>query len=499
MYTLLVNTTAEDRRVAVVEASILRELHTERRHDRGLIGNVYKGRIVRVLPGMNAAFVEIGIGRGAFLQWDDDGLVGEAVPDAEDEADTDPSLVPVGEPSMLAPMPQPAVGQDVVVQVTRDAFGGKGPRLSPRVSLPGRTLVFLPSTPILGVSRRIADEAERARLRDTARRLLPPGAGVILRTAAQDRPDTEIADDLEFLTALWRQVEVRALESEAPALLHEDLDLLLRAARDHLGPDCERIIVDTEEDHDRLLQFVDTFMPRFDDRILLHPGPAPLFETHGVDATAAGVLDRVVWLKSGGSIVIDHTEALTAIDVNTSGTTGRGDPEETIFQTNLEAAREIACQLRLRNIGGIVVIDFIDMRDPVHRQQVHETLSTGLAQDKAHVDVLPMSRLGLVEMTRKRPREASFTRMTEACPYCEGRGWVRGVEFTCSEIVRRLAREGALNAVRGLRVLAHPRVVEGLIDGYRTSLADFETRWQKPVRLVRREDFHLEQWSVKPE
>ena len=501
MYRLLVSATAEDRRVAVVEGTLLRELHTERRHDRGLVGNVYKGRIVRVLPGMDAAFVEIGVGRGAFLQWDDAGLYQEAVPDAV-AGDVPEAGEPADRldeaPIALAPLPAPCVGQDVLVQVTRDAYGTKGPRLSPRVTLPGRNLVFLPTTPILGVSRRIADDEERARLRDTMRRLLPPGAGAILRTAAQGRPESELADDLAFLSALWQSIQSREPESEAPALLHEDLDLLLRAARDHLGPECERIIVDTEEDYDRLLQFVDTFMPHYDDRVALHRGPLPVFEAHGVDAHAAGVLDRVVWLKAGGSIVIDHTEALTAIDVNTGGAVGRGDPEDTMFQTNLEAAREIACQLRLRNIGGIVVIDFIDMRDPAHRQQVQAVLEAGLAIDKAHFDVLPMSRLGLVELTRKRPREASFTRMTEPCPYCEGRGWVRGVEFTCAEIVRRLSRDAATDTVRELRVMAHPRVVEALVDGFRMSLADIETRWQKPVHLVRREDFHLEQWAVRP-
>ena len=329
MYTLLISATAEDRRVALVEGSVLRELHTERRHDRGLVGNVYKGRIVRVLPGLNAAFVEIGIGRGAFLQWDDAGLAREAVPDAIPEDDLETSAP--GEPPEASlpppplPMPEPAVGQDLLVQVTREAFGGKGPRLTPHVSLPGRTLVFLPTTPMLGVSRRIAEEGERARLRETMRRLLPPGSGAILRTASQDRPESELASDLEFLQALWRQIQARLAEAEAPALLHEDLDLLLRTARDNLGPDCQRIWVDTEEDYDRLLQFVDTFMPHYDDRVALHPGPAPLFEAHGVDAHSAGLLDRHVWLKTGGSIVFDHAEALTAIDVNTASTSGRSD------------------------------------------------------------------------------------------------------------------------------------------------------------------------------
>jgi ribonuclease G len=496
VYTLLVSTIAEERRVALVEGGVLRELHAERRFERGLVGNVYKGRVVRVMPGLGAAFVEVGIGRGAFLQSEDGAVSREALPDAGDEtdvpADADGEAPPPAHEAL-------AVGQDVLVQVTREAMGTKGPRLSTQVSLPGRTLVYLPTHPLVGVSRRIGDEAERARLRATVRSLLPPGAGAILRTAALDRPVEEMAEDLAFLDALWRRIQSLAAESEAPALLHEDLDLLLRTARDHLGPDCERVIVDTDQDHDRLLQFVDTFMPRYDDRIVRHTGPAPLFETLGVDLHAAGLLDRVVYLKSGGSIVIDHAEALTAIDVNTGAAAGRGDVEETLFQTNLEAAREIAAQLRLRNIGGIVVIDFIDMRDPAHRVKVQEALQAGMAQDKAQVDVLPMSRLGLVELTRKRPREAPMGRMTDPCPYCDRRGWVRGVDFTCAEIVRRLVRDLPASGPRGLRVMAHPRVVEVLVDSYRTSLADLETRWQKPLRLVRREDFHVEQWAVRPE
>ncbi|MBM4395972.1 MAG: Rne/Rng family ribonuclease [Deltaproteobacteria bacterium] len=518
-YTLLISTSPEERRVALLEGSEVREFYAERRYDRGLVGNIYKGRVLRVMPSMDAAFIEIGTGRAAFLQAADALVPRDAVPDgveAEEEADGSARLAVDAIADEDAPRRGGTfeVGQDVLVQVTRDAFGGKGPRLSTQLSLPGRNLVFFPHTPLIGVSRRIADEAERARLRAAARDRLPPGSGAILRTAAVGRPESEIADDLAFLSALWQRIEQYAADLSAPKLVHEDLDLLLRTARDLLTAGCDRVLVDTDSDHDRLLQFVDSFMPQLDHLVERWQGQEPLFERFGVELTASSLLDRVVWLKSGGSIVIDHTEALTAIDVNTgSGTRTRsagggaegatvrsvsgGDPEDAIFKTNLEAAREIACQLRLRNIGGIVVIDFIDMREPEHRAKVHETLTAELANDKAQADVLPMSRLGLVELTRRRARDAVFSRMTDPCPYCDARGWVRSVEQVCGDAIRKAARELSNPQARGVRVLAHPKVIETLIETYRTSLADLETRWQKSIKLIRREDFHVEGYSIR--
>ncbi|MBP7126816.1 Rne/Rng family ribonuclease [Myxococcota bacterium] len=491
MYSLLVHTLPEERRVALVEGRTLRELRSERRFERGIVGNIYLGRIVRVMQGLNAAFVEIGTGRAGFLQWDEAAI---------DRGEEDPEETPEALPGAGTAQPRPpALGEDVLVQVTREAFGGKGPRLSRQLSLPGRTLVFLPTDPLVGISRRIQDPAERRRLREAVAPLLPEGAGAILRTAAQGRPVEELAEDLSFLRSLWERIGTRARESQAPALLHEDLDLLLRSARDHLGPECEEILVDTAEDHDRLLQFVDTFMPRYDDRVRRYDGPVPLFDHFGIEGQVSSLLDRKLWLKSGGSIVFDHTEALTAIDVNTGGGSGQRDGDETILMTNLEAAREIAAQLRLRDIGGIIVIDFVDMRDPSHRQQVQEELARSLAKDSSQWDMLPMSRLGLVEMTRKRSRETFRARMIETCPCCGGQGFIRSVEASCGEIVRRLARTLAIPSVRGARVDAHPRVIEGLVDAWRLSLADLETRWQKPVRLVRREDLPLDQWTLRTE
>ncbi len=501
-FKLLVNTTPEERRVALLEGGVLREFYTERRYDRGLVGNIYKGRVVRVMAGMDAAFVEIGVGRAGFLQAGDAVVPRDAVPEevaTAEEDDGDGTGLVVGRLDTGQDVAKPSVqvGQDVLVQVTRDAFGGKGPRLTTQMSLPGRNVVFFPHTPMLGVSRRIEDEAERARLKAMVRGILPPGTGAILRTAAAGRPESDLTEDLAFLSALWQRIVEYAEDLEAPALAHEDLDLLLRTARDLLTDGCESIVVDTDADYDRLLQFVDSFTPQLDPLVQRYDGDEPLFTSAGIEHIASSLLDRIVWLKSGGSIVIDHTEALTAIDVNSGSGASRGDPEDIILKTNLEAAHEIADQLRLRNLGGIIVIDFIDMRAPDDRNRVYETLTAALRQDRAQLDVQPLSRLGLVELTRRRARDTSFSRMTEPCPYCEGRGWVRSVEHLCGDIVRKVSREVASPQVRGVRVLAHPRVVEALIETYRTSLADLETRWQKPIRIVRRDDFHLEGTAIR--
>lgn len=507
-YTLLVSTTPEERRVALLEGTHLREYYTEYRYDRGLVGNIYKGRVVRVMPGMDAAFVEIGVGRAAFLQTEDVPTMSASArsdlassgpePGGEratssggwDEAEVEAVTSPVPGPAPLA------VGQDVLVQVLRPPTPTKGPRVTANISLAGRNVVFLPRTPVLAVSRRIEDHAERARLKAAVGKVLPAGAGVVIRTAALHRPEAELADDVKFLAALWQRIEQYAEDLEAPALVHEDLDLLLRTARDLLTEGCDRMIVDTEADYDRLLQFVDSFMPQMTGLVERYRDPEPLFERYGVETAVSSLLDRTVWLKSGGCIVIDHAEALTAIDVNTGRYTGKADPEETALKTNLEAAHEIGEQLRLRNIGGLVVIDFIDMRLPENRQKVCDALRASLSSDKAVMDIVPMSPLGLVELSRRRVREGLFAHLTEPCPYCDGRGWIRSVEQTCGEILRKAARELKSSAVRGVRIQAHPRVIECLIDNYRLSLADLETAAHKPIRLVRRDDQHLETYSI---
>jgi len=486
-YTLLVNTTPEERRVALIEGPSLLEFHTERRYDRVLVGNIYKGRVVRVMPGMDAAFVEIGIDRAGFLQMDKASLPKDTVLTVESLSNGSQANRSEGI----------EVGKDILVQVTRDPMGGKGARLTTALSLAGRNLVFLPTTKILGVSRRIEDKDERDRLKGCVAGLIPDGAGVVLRTAALGRPESELTDDLSFLNSLWERVKSYADDVQSPSLVHEDLDLLLRTARDLLTEGCDGVVVDTEEDYDRLLQFVDSFMPRLNRTVEKYGGDEPLFESFGIEQDISSLLDRTVWLKSGGSIVIDRTEALTAIDVNTGKYTGKGDPEETVRKTNIEAAHEIAAQLRLRNIGGIIVVDFIDMQDAENRRKVYDTLVDDLSHDKAVSDVIPMSPIGLVELTRKRLRDDSFSLMTDQCPYCDGRGWIRSVEQVCGAIIRKLTRDPALLQARGVKIMAHSRVVESLIETFSTSLADIESQSGKHIRLVRRDDLHMENFTIQ--
>lgn len=496
-YTLLVSTTPEERRVALLEGRTLREFYSEYRYDRGFVGNIYKGRVLRVMPGMDAAFVEIGVGRAAFLQLEDSPIPELERPSARYASEA-VEEGPIDLDATEAPPPARGleVGQDLLVQVTRSPTGTKGPRVTANISLAGRNVVFLPLSRVVGVSRRIEDPEERARLRELVKGHLPEGAGAIVRTAALGRQAREIVEDLKFLEALWNRIKAYAEDVEAPALVHEDLDLLLRTARDLLTEGCEKMVVDSEADYDRLLQFVDSFMPDLTHLVEFYQDEEPLFERYGIEKDIGALLDRRVWLKSGGFIVIDHTEALTAIDVNSGRYTGKEDPEETALRTNLEAAQEIGEQLRLRNIGGLVVVDFIDMREEENRRKVEEALREALAQDRASVDIMPMSRLGLIELSRKRVREGVFGHMTEVCPYCEGRGWIRSVEQTCAEIIRRVAREIRLTSVRGLRVVANPRVIETLIENFRLSLADLESGYGKPIRLTRREDYHLEAFSI---
>lgn len=501
-YTLVVNTTAEERRVALLEGKIIKEIFLERRFERGLVGNIYKGRILRVLPGMDAAFVEIGYPRSGFLQRGSALIPRDAIPEGvetnEEENNVEVPLVPDAQYTHTSHSPL-EVGQDILVQVIREGIGGKGPRLSTVLSLAGRNLIFLPNTPLVGVSRRIEDEEERARLKSIVIKQLPKNSGAILRTAAMYRPEEEILEDLEFLKTLWQRVVVYAQEREAPALVYGDLDILLRSARDLLTEGCEKMIVDTEEDFDRLLQFVDSFMPQLDHLVELYNGEDSIFEHFGIEDNLSFILARKVWLKSGGYIVIDHTEALTAIDVNTGGALEKGDPEEVILKTNIEAAKEIAYQLRLRNIGGIVVIDFVGMRDPEHRNQVYMALLEELANDKAFTEVHTIGNLSLMVLTRKHTRDNVFAMMTQKCPYCEGRGWVKSVESIASDIIRRVVKELKSPRVKGVRIFAHSRVVDSLIDSFRYSLADLETKWQKVIRFVRRDDMHLEAYTIRRE
>ncbi len=475
---ILINSTPEEVRVALVEHDALAEMHIERARDRGIVGNIYKGKVVRVLPGMQAAFVDVGLAKAGFLHVSDfhpgvadlplidpDLLERELADDepvAGDDGDTASPLDTLDDAACddgpsLPPQDDPietrlARGDEILVQVAKEPLGSKGARITSHISLPGRYLVYLPTTNHLGVSRRIEDEAERQRLRDAVLALKPPGAGFIIRTVCVGLSRHELQADMRFLIELWNRILKRSETVSAPCQLHYDMDLTLRSIRDLFTPDVDSVIVDRAEDHQRILEFVDSFAPHLKARVDLHAGTEPLFDRHGIEPAISRALERRVWLKSGGYIVIDQTEALTTIDVNTGRYVGKHNHEETVLKTNLEAAREIVDQLRLRNIGGIIIVDFIDMVDSAHRQQVMDAFDAALKHDKMRSNILKISELGLVEMTRKRTRASLPQLLTEPCPSCDGRGRVVSVTTTAYEAIRRI-RQVARVAPEATRIV----------------------------------------------
>ena len=416
---ILVNVAPAETRAALVEDGIVQELYVERRRRRGLVSNLYQGRVMRVLPGMQAAFIDIGLERTAFLHAAD---VASPPPD-----ETVVSLVPLGAAAVEDVRRLLSAGDDILVQVIKDPIGTKGARLTTYITLPARFLVYLPRGDGIGVSARIEDEGERQRLKAAVAQLRGPetDGGYILRTAAQAVSIESLREDMEYLRKLWRHVRARATEAPAGTLVHEDLPLPLRILRDELSRGVVRVLVDSVAEHARMTAFATEFMPATATRIELHGGPRPVFDLHAVEEEIVKALERKVPLKSGGHLVIDQREAMTTIDVNTGGYVGHRNLEETTFRTNLEAAASIGRQLRLRNLGGIIIIDFIDMHDESHRRQVLAALEHSLAGDRAQTRIVNLSPLGLVEMTRKRTRESLEHLLCEPCRSCEGRGFVK--------------------------------------------------------------------------
>ncbi|TLY77381.1 MAG: ribonuclease G [Gammaproteobacteria bacterium] len=494
---ILVNVAPRETRAAVVESGVAQEIYIERTSRRGLVSNLYKGRVSRVLPGMQAAFVDIGLERTAFLHAADIANL----PAHETNGRTDDTL------ASLPPLVQPQVedirrlvnpGDDILVQVIKDPIGTKGARLTTFVALPSRYLVYMPRGEGIGVSARIDDEAERQRLKAAVAALLPPEAagGYILRTAAQGVPAESLREDMIYLDKLWHHVRARAAEAQPGTIVHEDLPLALRVLRDELSRGVSRVLVDSAREHAHMIEFAAAFMPDAATRIELYPGPRPVFDLHGIEEEIAKALDRKVTLKSGGHLVFDQTEAMTTIDVNTGAYVGHRNLEETIYRTNLEAAVAIARQLRLRNLGGIIIIDFIDMQDESHRRQVLAALERALAADRAQTHIVSLSPLGLVEMTRKRTRESLEHLLCEPCPSCEGRGFIKTAETVCNEIFREIVRQSRQFASRELLILAHQDVVDRLLDDESATLAELEAQVGRPIRLQVEALYGVDQYDV---
>jgi len=474
---ILINVATAETRAALVEEGVVQELHVERRSRRGLVGNLYQGRVTRVLPGMQAAFIDIGLERTAFLH-----VADVASPPPEE---TVVGLAPLGAPPVEDVRRLLSPGDDILVQVIKDPIGTKGARLTTYITLPARFLVYLPRGDGIGVSARIEDEAERQRLKEAVAQLCGSEAegGYILRTAAQGVPVESLREDLEYLRKLWRHVRGRAIQAAAGSLVHEDLPLPLRILRDELSRGVVRVLVDSAAEHARMAAFAAEFMPATAVRIEPHGGPRPIFDLHGIEEEIAKALERQVPLKSGGHLVVDQREAMTTIDVNTGGYVGHRNLEETTFRTNLEAAAAIGRQLRLRNLGGIIIIDFIDMHEESHRRQVLAALEHSLAGDRAQTRIVSLSPLGLVEMTRKRTRESLEHLLCEPCRSCEGRGFVKTPETVCNEIFREILRQGSHAPGRELLILAHAEVVERLLESEATTLAELRAEAGAPIRL----------------
>jgi ribonuclease G len=481
---ILINVTPREVRAALVVNGVLQEVLIERASRRGLISNIYKGRVSRVLPGMQAAFVDAGLARTAFLHASDIRRnPHEEAPDRE------------GEPNIRDCVSE---GAELLVQVLKDPIGTKGARLTTYISIPSRFLVMLPGSSGVGVSARIEDERERERLRSLVETVMPQSAtaGYIVRTAAEGATLEALRADMLFLQKLWEAIETGAGSARAGELVHEDLPLPLRVLRDLLSPEIERVRVDSEPTFRRMHEFAQRFIPQMTPMIELYEGPRPIFDLYGIDDELERALKRKVPLKSGGYLIFDQTEAMTTIDVNTGAYVGHRNLEETIFRTNLEAAVAIARQLRLRNLGGIIIIDFIDMSEPEHREQVMQALGGRLAEDYAKTQIMDVSPLGLVEMTRKRNRESLEHVLCQACPSCEGRGYVKTAETVCYEIFREVVRQHRQFELQELLILARPEVIERLLDEESASVAELEEVTGAPIRLQSESMYAPDQFDV---
>lgn len=481
---ILINVTPSETRAVVVDNGVLQEVFIERTEYRGLVGNIYKGKVCRVLPGMQAAFVEIGLARAAFIHASDISIPGGQTGDLQK---TEVPLIT----SLLRE------GQQIIVQVIKDPMGSKGARLTTQLSISSRYLVYMPDTQGLGVSLKIEDELERERLKNSLiSQLEPDSGGYILRTAAEGVTETELTADLQFLYRLWAKLMDRKSQVKCGEPLYEDLPLALRSLRDLFSPEIEKIRIDSKETFDKALKFAEGFMPQCASRIEHYNAGAPLFELFNVEEEIQKALERKVQLKSGGYLIFDQTEAMTTVDVNTGGFVGHKNLEETIFKTNLEAAKAIARQLRVRNLGGIIILDFIDMEETEHREQVLQALEKAMLTDRARHHICAVSELGLIEMTRKRSRESLGHVLCEPCGTCDGKGYTKSIETVCYEIFREILGESKQYETSRFLILASQDVIDRLNDEDSTYVAELEQFIGRPIAFQPERQYGREQFNI---
>ena len=485
---ILINVSPRETRVAIVENGTLEELLIERSSRRGLVGNIYMGTVARVLPGMQAAFVDMGLDRAAFLH------VSDMVSIVDEYGQPDELHAPEGVGLITDLLKE---NQTIVVQVIKDPIGSKGARLTTRISLPSRYLVFMPGLEHVGVSQKIEDPVERERLKDIMEELVPlmPG-GYILRTAAEGASAEDIRANQAYLAKLWESIQRQTAQVKSGNIIHEDLPLFLRALRDYICSQTERVRLDDHEAYMRAISFVKEFVPSIVEKVEFYEAERPLFDLYGMEEEIQRALHRKVPLKSGGHLIVDQTEAMTTIDVNTGAFVGHRNLEETIFKTNLEAAASIARQLRLRNLGGIIIIDFIDMMEASHKAQVQSALEKALSRDHTKNGISEVSALGLVEMTRKRTRESLEHVLCETCPTCSGRGTIKTVETVCHEIFREVIRAERAFHANGYLILASQEVVDSMYDEESSSVAQLEMQLGKSIKLQVESLYTQEQFDV---
>jgi len=494
---IIVNAGHEETRVALLDNGLVTEILIDRRKDRGIAGNVYKGRVMKVLPGMQAAFVDIGLEKSAFLyvgdvydstseyapMMDDEGL--------ELEVETRRKR---SHSNQIEDLLQE--GQEILVQVSKEPISTKGARVTTYISIPGRYLVMMPGVNHIGVSRRIENVDERKRLRELVGRLRKTNTGYIIRTASQGRSEDEFTADVEFLARLWDTIQKKKERTSAPVLLHNELDLVFRVIRDVFTRDVDKMVIDSDEEYQRVKEFIDSYIPQLSRRVKSYDGDDPIFDSYGVEIELSRALGRKVWLKSGGYIILDQTEALTTIDVNTGRYVGKRSLEDTIFKTNLEAVREIGYQLRLRNIGGIIILDFIDMEREENRRKVYAALQEVLSHDKAKTTISHISPLGLIEMTRKRIRESLGRTLCEPCPYCDGRGYIKSSRTICYEVFRAIRRSFTGAEEKKALVTVNSMVADMLYEEERQGVEDLEKEFEKKIVIKADPNLHQEQYEV---
>jgi len=486
---IIINISPEQTRVALVDSnSQLSELYIERNKDLSLVGNVYKGRVVKILPGMQSAFVDIGLEKAAFLHAADVLSGFDYSIFGEELEDTVPLNLPIED--LLQE------GEEIFVQVSKDSIGTKGARATSYITLPGRYLVLMPDVDHIGISRKIIDEDERTRLKDIITEQKPQNYGFIIRTASEGCTEDELKKDIDYLMLLWKNIDRKKDKGNPPQLLYSDLDLALRSVRDMLNQDIDKIIIDSSSEYNKMIDFVNTYFPKLNSQIELYERTEPIFDAYGIELEIPRALGKRVWLKSGGYIVIDQTEALTSIDVNTGKFVGKANLEDTIFKTNIESVKEIACQIRLRNLGGIIIIDFIDMEREENRQKLFSVFQEAMSKDRAKCTILEVSELGLIQMTRKRVRESLERTLCEPCSYCEGKGFIKSPLTICYEIFMELRKIGLTQKNAKIMISAAPQVANLIYEDERDGIEGIEKEFGFKIIVKADKSYHQEYHEV---